>query len=165
MFALALLGLAMAQEPGSAEISRLYYGARTGLSVPLDAAGVAPSVGAELGIERGLLQYGLRLMFYPNPPDFLGYTDVSASIGPLADVRLNAFTVRQLDLYGIGTLGFLVGQDDGRNAFLPILAAGVGARGRLPGDRFAVSFDFGLTDFTVPYFALSLNGLSRPVEP
>ncbi len=160
--ALALLGLAMAQSPSTQEYSRLYYGARTGVSIPMGTSGVATSFGVEVGLERNMGQYGLRVMYYPNPPDFLDYTDVSASVGPLIDLRYNFITVQQLDMYFIGTAGFLVGSANGENAMLPILAAGVGARLRVPKDHFAVSFDFGITDFTVPYLALSFNGLSAP---
>lgn len=159
----AVLGLAMAEEPSSEDMSRLYYGARTGVSIPMGTSGVASSFGVEVGLERNSGLVGLRVMYYPNPPDFLDYTNVSASVGPLVDLRYNFVTVQQLDMYVIGTAGFLVGSANGENAMLPILSGGVGARLRMPEDHFAFSFDFGITDFTVPYLALSFNGLSNPL--
>ncbi len=165
MFLLATLGLALAQDSRTADdYSRLYYGARTGVSIPMGSSGVAMSYGGEVGLERNKGLYGLRIMYYPNPPDFLSYTNVGPAVGPLADLRYNFVTVAQLDMYVIGTAGFLVASSNGENAMLPIIAGGVGARVRMPDDRFAFSFDFGITDFTVPYLALSVNGLSAKFD-
>ena len=102
--------------------------------------------------------FGLHFTSVWNPPDApsLNIPKAQWGIGAAADMRWYFQTVRPLTLYPTLSVGFLAGPTiQGRNAVLPMLNPGFGARIRL-GNVYG-SFEFGVMGFQVPFVSLAFG--------
>lgn len=149
-------------QPGSCSFpasGRSYFGARTGVAIPANAVGVAPTFGAELGLapESGL-GLGLHLIYSPNPPAVSWIGDVSYGFGVEADLRWYLPRAGALQFYPYVSAGFMVGPDEltEENLLLPLVSPGLGMQLDL-GALYA-GFDFGLAAFNIPFVNVSVGG-------
>ncbi len=141
------------------ERARFFGGVRTGIGVPPGGEGVAPTAGLEIGVAADSgLGLGLHFLTVWNPPDApsLNIPKAQWGIGAAADVRWYFQTVRPLTLYPTLSVGFLGGPSlTGRNAVLPMLNPGFGARVRV--SSMYVSFEFGVVGFQVPFVNIAFG--------
>ena len=152
--------LAAYDEPNTWKNSANFYlGARGGVAVPSGANNVAPSAGLEMGVAPDFgFGFGLHVLWMNHPPGVpaLGIQEGQYGFGAMADVRFYIPTVEPLTLYPSLSAGFLGGRGlDGRNAVLPLIDPGVGAKVKL-GDFYA-TFEFGFAGFTIPFVTLGFG--------
>lgn len=148
------------EEPATwANRSNFFVGARGSIAIPQGAEGLAPLVGIELGIapDSG---FGLSLNMIwmdrsPGAPMF-GIQPGNFGFGASANFRYYFQTVGPLTLYPAFSIGFLAGPDPaGKNQVLPMINPGFGAK--VKAGPFYVSFDFGLSAFTIPFVGASVG--------
>lgn len=137
-----------------------FGGARTAVAFPPGADGPAPMAGIELGVaaERGF-GFGLHLfgaMNTPGAPQF-GLPKTPYGFGAEVDLRYYLQTIEPLRLYPTLSVGFMAGpaEDTGRNAVLPLITPGFGARVNLGPVYTAV--EIGAADFYIPFMALAVG--------
>lgn len=146
------------EEPSTwANRSNFFFGAKGSVAIPQGAYGLASLAGIEMGIapDSG---FGMSLNVFwmsrsPGAPIF-GIQPGSYGFGASANFRFYIQTIGPLSLYPSASLGFLAGPDgEGRNQVLPLMNPGFGAKVRL--GPFYVTFDFGLSGFTIPFVGLA----------
>lgn len=148
------------EEPNTwANRSNFFVGARASIAIPQGAVGIAPLAGIELGIAPdygfGISMNMIWMERSPGAPMF-GIQPGNYGFGASANFRYYFQTVGPLTLYPAFSIGFLAGPDPmGKNQVLPMINPGFGAKVRA--GPFYVSFDFGLSAFTIPFVGASVG--------
>lgn len=139
--------------------SNFYFGARGAVAIPQGAAGLASMAGVEMGIAPDYgFGMGLNVIWMERSPGapMFGIQPGRFGFGASANLRYYIQTVGPLTLYPVASLGFLAGPDAaGLNQVLPLLNPGFGAK--VKAGSFYVSFDFGLSGFTIPFIGISVG--------
>lgn len=140
--------------------ANFYVGAHGGVAIPAGAPGIAPTAGFELGVANSFgFGFGLQAMWMQSTPGapFLNIPPTKWGLGAMIDIRFYFQTLEPLTLYPNLALGFVAGPAvaDDRNAVLPLINPGFGARVKFA--KFYVNFEFGLAGFTIPYVSLALG--------
>lgn len=168
MFTLAALcSVALAEEPPS-DPNGYYVGARGGVSVPINAEGLAFPLSAEAGIHfPSDLSLGLRFTYQQDPPQVFDYGYAPWAVGPLVEGRYMYPVNPKIELYGSVAGGFIFGieEDTDKNIVMPILSGGAGARITPGGSRLYIATELGLTNFVVPYMGMALGVATKPDRP
>lgn len=143
-----------------AEGATFFAGARTAMGFPPGGDGPAPMAGIELGVAANHgIGYGLHLFAASNTPGAptFGLPPSPYAFGALADIRYYMQTVEPLRLYPTLSLGFMAGpaKDTGKNAVLPLVTPGFGARVNL--GPVYVAVEIGAASFYIPFMAVSLG--------
>jgi hypothetical protein len=140
--------------------ANFYVGARGGVAVPADADSLAPMAGIEVGVSNSNgIGFGLHALWMyaaPGAPVF-NVPKARYGFGALADFRYYFATIPPLTLYPTLSFGFVAGPSEatGRNAVLPLLNPGFGARVKF--GNFYSAFEFGFAGFTIPFVVISLG--------
>lgn len=137
-----------------------FGGGRTAVAFPPGGDGPAPMAGIELGVaaEKGF-GFGLHVfgaMNTPGAPEF-GLPKTPYGFGAEVDLRYYLQTIDPLRLYPTLSVGFMAGpgEDTGRNAVLPLVTPGFGARVNLGPVYTAI--EIGAADFYIPFIALAVG--------
>jgi hypothetical protein len=143
-----------------AEHATFFGGGRTAVAFPPGGKGPAPMAGLELGVaaDKGF-GYGLHVFGAANTPDApaFGLPAAPYAFGALVDLRYYLQTVEPLRLYPTLSVGFLAGpaEQTGRNAVLPLINPGFGARVNM-GPIYA-AIEIGAASFYIPFMAFSVG--------
>lgn len=143
-----------------AEGATFFGGGRGAIAFPPGGDGPAPMVGLELGVaaEKGV-GYGLHLFGASNTPGAPAFQLPSTpyAFGALVDVRYYMQTVPPLRLYPTLSVGFMAGPADGtgKNAVLPLVTPGFGARVNL--GPIYTAIEIGAASFYIPFMAFSVG--------
>ena len=158
--AAAAIATPPAKKDSWSENPTFFVGGRTALAFPPGGNGPAPMAGVELGVaaDKGV-GYGLHLFGASNTPGAPTFNLPPSpyAFGALVDVRYYLQTVEPLRLYPTMSLGFMAGpgQDTGKNAVLPLVTPGFGARVNF--GPIYTSVEIGAASFYIPFMAVSLG--------
>lgn len=137
-----------------------FAGGRTAIAFPPSGDGPAPMAGIELGVaaEKGF-GFGLHVfgaMNTPGAPEF-GLPRTPYGFGSEVDLRYYLQTIEPLRLYPTLSVGFMAGPavDTGKNAVLPLVTPGFGARVNL--GPIYTAIEIGAADFYIPFMALAVG--------
>jgi hypothetical protein len=142
------------------EGATFFAGARTAMAFPPEGNGPAPMAGIELGVaaDRGV-GYGIHVFGATNTPGAPTFhlPPSDYAFGALADLRYYLQTVEPLRLYPTLSIGFMAGpaRDTGKNAVLPLVTPGFGARVNL-GPVYA-ALEIGAASFYIPFMAVAIG--------
>jgi hypothetical protein len=137
-----------------------FGGGRAAVAFPPAADGPAPMAGIELGVaaQKGF-GFGLHLfgaMNTPGAPEF-GLPKTPYGFGAEVDLRYYLQTIEPLRLYPTLSVGFMAGPaaDTGKNAVLPLVTPGFGARVNL--GPVYTALEIGAADFYIPFMAVAVG--------
>lgn len=140
--------------------ARFFVGLRGAVGFPPGGDGLAPLGGLELGVaaKKGV-GFGLHVFGTANTPGapILDLPATDYGFGATADFRYYMQSIPPLRLYPTLSAGFLAGPDKltGKNAVLPLITPGFGARMNLADVYVAV--ELGAASFYIPFIALSVG--------
>lgn len=148
------------QDDEWAKDARFFAGVRGAVGFPPGGDGLAPLGGIEVGVAaRKGAGFGLHVFGTANTPGapLLELPSTPYGFGATADFRYYLQSIEPLRLYPMMSVGFLAGPDEvtGKNAVLPLLTPGFGARMNLA-DVY-VSVELGAASFYIPFMAISVG--------
>lgn len=140
--------------------ARFFAGVRTGVAIPQGARGLAPTLGAEVGVaaKKGL-GFGLHFLGAPSTPGVPGLNieRTDYAFGAALDMRFYIQTIEPATLYPTLAIGFLAGPSTatGQNVVLPVINPGFGTRVKL--GNIYTSFEFGFAGFQIPFINFAMG--------
>lgn len=148
------------QDDEWAKGARFFIGMRGAMGFPPGGDGLAPLGGVELGVAaRKGIGFGLHMFGAGNTPGapILELPSTDYAFGATADLRYYLQSIAPLRLYPTLSAGFLAGPDKvtGKNAVLPLITPGFGARVNFADVYAAV--ELGAASFYIPFMALSVG--------